>query len=132
MLDVKSLWAYDKNFSKDTWCTDFINVWDECFLQCFCLITYNALQPFPGCWGACVCVWVRGVGARLVFWGLLQWPVLSVLGYEAFFTWDGPFQAVMGLMSKIEGSARVPCLPRFILLVSSSDILLVVSILGMV
>ena len=59
--------------------------------------------------------------------------------------WDGPFRALcvcvcvcvcvgggLCVVPKVESSARAPRLPRFILLVSLSDTLLVVSILEIV
>ena len=60
--------------------------------------------PFPGSVCVCVCVCVCGVGGGEGLWAV----------------------------SKVDNSARAPRLPRFILLKSFSDTLLVVSILDRV
>ena len=55
-------------------------------------------------------------------------------GYGALLAWDGLSGLWGGLwaVSRVESSARAPCLPRFIFLVSFCDTLLVVSILYIV
>ena len=55
-------------------------------------------------------------------------------GLVVFIGLGWPFRAVGGLwaVSRVESSARAPCLPRFIFLVSFCDTLLVVSILYIV
>ena len=81
----------------------------------------------------------------IVIWGRFCSPegvINSSCGsYESSLAWDSPFWAVGGggerggevlwAVSKVEGSAHVPRLLKFILLEGFSGTLLVVSILGM-
>ena len=96
------------------------------------------------------CVRGRGLGARATrlpgFWpaGGLQWcfacgpggGALLVVAVAVGSFWSGmAFSGMWGdlwAVSKVESSVRAPCLPRFILLESFSDTLLVVSILDIV
>ena len=110
--------------------------------------------PFQGCGGACgLCL---GSGARCAcdsssgVWpaGGLQWcfacgpggergwGALLVVAVAVGSFWSGmAFSGMWGdlwAVSKVESSVRAPCLPRFILLESFSDTLLVVSVLDIV
>ena len=61
--------------------------------------------------------------------------MVSVGTMGPFWPGGGPFQAVgegLWTVSKVESLARAPRLPRFILLISFSDTLLVVSTLDIV
>ena len=73
-----------------------------------------------------ICVCFSGL------WGLLM---VSVGTMGPFWPGDSPFRTMgegLWAVSKVESLACVPRLPRFILLISFSDTLLVVSILDIV
>ena len=92
---------------------------------------WPGVSPFRAVGELMGCVGGQGLGAcaRLVFWGLS-----CLRGF--FLAWVWPFQGCWGAYGLCPRSrARRPCaprLPRFILLGSFSDTLLVVSILDIV
>ena len=76
----------------------------------------------------------RGLGARATSSGGCPAGGVVPGGYGSLLAWDGLSGLWGGLwtVSRVESSARAPCLPRFIFLVSFCDTLLVVSILYIV
>ena len=122
VIDQK--WSVSSLCSRDLRICGFLSVWCH-------LCGYAGVGGARVCVCVCVCVWGRGC---YFWWGCMVWACGFAGGNTSpwmFFACSGPFRTVGWLVGCVQSrglGVNAPHFPRFILLISFSDNLLVVKL----